>query len=252
MNKNIQENNIIQNIDIGKFPIFNNIDKDILERLLKNAKIFEYKKGHVICRCGEPANNFYIVVSGLVKLFKSNLDGDEIVFDLVGEGKTLTEISLGDIYGTNVQVVEDAKILAIPMVQLQATIHDSHVFALNMLGLMSGCAQNLVAHIEQLTLKTVTQRIGWFLLKLLMEKSGADKKTIKLPYDKSLISEYLGMRPETFSRTLQQMKEYGVSVNSKEVTFKNPKALCDFCTAELAAKCSDSEGRSCRHRELLI
>ncbi len=237
--------NISPNINYSNIPIFNGISSDAANKLLKNAKTTKYKKGQLICSYGEPSQYFLIVVAGLVKLFKSNENGDEIVFKVARESEALLEISFSPVYMGNAQAVNNAEILAIPTADFQATLQDDKTFAINMFTQMGNCTQNLVAHIEQLTLKTATQRIGWFLLKLLIEKSGADKKNIKLPYDKLLISEYLGMRPETFSRTIQQMNEYGINIDSKNVTLTDTKALCNFCTAETAVKCTDFDKQNC-------
>jgi len=51
-------------------------------------------------------------------------------------------------------------------------------------------------------LKTATERVGWFLLKLGMEQNAGKANAITLPYDKTTIASFLDMTPETFSRTL--------------------------------------------------
>lgn len=113
-----------------------------------------------------------------------------------------------------------------------------------MLSTVAGRSQALISQFEQLTLKTVTQRVGWFLLKLFLE-NGERTKQIKLPYDKSLIAGFLGMKPETFSRTLQALKEHGIHIDRNVITLPDVYALCDFCDADLASKCSRAGTKEC-------
>ena len=52
---------------------------------------------------------------------------------------------------------------------------------------------------------------------------------ITIPYDKSVVSTRLNMTPETFSRSLQKLRDYGVTVDGALVTIKSTEQLMDFC-----------------------
>ncbi len=75
----------------------------------------------------------------------------------------------------------------------------------------------------------------YFLTKHL--EAGHDHLEFTLPFKKQIIANYLGMTPETFSRTLKQMKTIGVSVDDDVIRMKDAFALCHFCDSDTASLC---------------
>jgi len=124
------------------------------------------------------------------------------------------------------------------MVILRDTIRANRELAINMLATVANRSQSLISQFEQLTLKSVTERVGWFLLNL-SHNGGENALRFTLPYDKGLIASYLGMKPETFSRALQQLKDNGIRVERNVVTLPDHFALCEFCDLEIAGKCKN-------------
>ena len=53
--------------------------------------------------------------------------------------------------------------------------------------------KNQVGQVEQLTVRSSSERVAQFLLKL--ARDGAESAIVHLPYDKGLIAARLGMQP---------------------------------------------------------
>lgn len=231
---------------IKALPLFAGLDPDSLNDILKYARISSHNKGALIFMQGEQASRFYIILDGWVKLFKGNVDGQESILQVLSTGENMLEtVIFNDApLPVNAQAVENLKLLSIPASMIREKLKNNHTLAVNMLSTVSGRSQALISQFEQLTLKTVTQRVGWFLLKLFLE-SGDRTKNLKLPYDKSLIAGYLGMKPETFSRTLQTLKEQGIDVERSAISLPDVFALCDFCDSDLAVQCSRHNTPAC-------
>jgi CRP-like cAMP-binding protein len=86
--------------------------------------------------------------------------------------------------------------------------------------------------IEHLTIQNAPQRIGCFILRLCPKDQ--DKNIIlQLPYDKLLLASRLGMKPETFSRALNKLRdETGIRINGARIEIGNIKQLSHFsCSA---------------------
>ena len=100
---------------------------------------------------------------------------------------------------------------------------------------------------EHLTVMTAPQRIGCFLLKLCRSK-GDRNVGILLPYDKTLVAAFLGIKLETFSRSLAQLRELGVSVDGPQVTIENieklQKYVCSSCSFDFGECQSDKKNPS--------
>jgi CRP-like cAMP-binding protein len=92
-----------------------------------------------------------------------------------------------------------------------------------MLAAMSLHLHDLVQKVEQLSTRTALERVAGFLASL--GRSGDGPLHIRLPHDKSLIAGRLGMRPETFSRALFRLRDYGVDEVDGEIRIRNPQSL---------------------------
>ncbi len=231
---------------IEALPLFARLDCTTLQDILKHARVTTHNKGSLIFMQGEQASRFYIILEGWVKLFKGNSDGQESVLHVMTKGETLLETVLfsNAPFPVNAQAVDAVKLLSIPASIIREKIQNNKDLSYNMLSTVAERSQNLIHQFEQLTLKTVTQRVGWFVLKLFLE-NGERKNGTRLPYDKSLIASYLGMKPETFSRTLQVLKEQGIDIDKHSITLQDVFALCDYCDMELASKCSRAGTAEC-------
>ncbi len=187
---------------------------------------------------GEPSNRFYIILKGWVKIFKGTDSGDETILQMLSSGDSVLEsaVFLGTPYPVSAQIVENATILSIPAPLIREQVRQNNNLAVNLLETMSQRSQGMIRQIESARLKSVDERIGWFLLKQFLEQ---DKETrcIDLPYDKSIIASYLDMKRETFSRALKRLKEKGFRIENDTVVMPGMDALCGFCDIEIAATC---------------
>ncbi len=95
--------------------------------------------------------------------------------------------------------------------------------ALIMLASMSRRLRGFVQQVEQLTVKSATQRLASFLEKLVGVDEGSDE--FELPLDKMLIAGRLGMQPETLSRALLKLRSIGVATEGHKVSIKDVAAL---------------------------
>ena len=224
---------------IESLPAFSKLGEKDLAQLLQHADIRSYDKGKLLFMQGETLSRYYLILGGWVKLYKSTDAGDEAVLQMLSAGDSLMEaaVFLNIPSLVSAQVVQDAKLLSLPAPIIRQNLADNKNLALNMIGGLSMRSHGLIRQIEHSRLKTATERVGWFLLKLGMEQNGGKANAIRLPYDKSTIASYLDMTPETFSRTLKRFKNKGFRIQNDKITKPDPKALCVFCDEALSDAC---------------
>lgn len=224
---------------IKNLPLFANLPEQIFDALLVHAQIRDYQKGALLFLESEPATRLYIVLDGWVKLFKGTVTGEETILHMLSAGDMVVEsaVFLGASYPVSAQIAEQATLLTIPAPIIRERIKNHNELAINMLTGMSHYSQKLIHQIEVTRLKSATERVGWFLLKLLLEQKSATG-VIELPYDKSMIASYLDMKPETFSRTLKNFRDRGFEIRNGQIVVPEFTALCGYCNMESAAACS--------------
>jgi len=220
-------------------PVFHDLSDETFNNLFRNATIRKFKKGNLLFLEGELPNRLYIILEGWVKLYKGNANGDETILQMLSSGDMIAEsaVFLNAPFPISAQVAKNALILTLPAPIIREQLKTNNNLAMNILKGMSLHSQMLIQGLESIRLKSATERVGWFLLKLLMEQ-GRVPDLIELPYDKSLIASYLDMKPETFSRTLKKFKQRGFEINKNSVIMPNVTALCGFCDSETASSCA--------------
>ncbi len=238
---------------IHTLPAFSKLGDKDLAALLKHADIRTCEKGQLLFMQGETLSRYYLILEGWVKLYKSTDAGDEAVLQMLSAGDSLMEaaVFLNIPSLVSAQVVQNAKLLSLPAPIIRQSLTDNKKLALNMIGGLSMRSQGLIRQIEHSRLKTATERVGWFLLKLGMEQNGGKANGITLPYDKSTIASYLDMTPETFSRTLKRFKNKGFRIQNDKVTKPDPKALCSFCDEALSEACIFKDQELCPQTYLI-
>lgn len=224
---------------IQTLPLFKGLSDWTLADLFRNASIGSYKKGKLLFLEGELPNRLYIILDGWVKLYKGNSSGEETIVQMLTSGDMIAEsaVFLNAPYPISAQVAKEAQILTLPASTIRENINTNNDLAINVLTAMSLHSQLLIQGLESIRLKSATERVGWFLLKLLLEQ-GRVPDMVELPYDKSLIASYLDMKPETFSRTLKKFKQKGFEIRKDAVILPQVKALCGFCDSDVAGICS--------------
>ncbi len=210
---------------VRRVPLFEHMSDDALKTLLGNSFPKEYPKGKVLFIRDEPADCFYIMLGGWVKVYRETPDGDEAVLGVFTKGESLAEAAafMGMNYPASAQVVEQARMLPILSKPFCSHITDMPEIVMNMLASMSKRAHQHVAEIEQLKTRSATLRVVDFLLKLCPVEEGS--AVVSLPYDKTLISRRLGMQPESLSRILAKLRKEGVKTEMNRVMISDIGAL---------------------------
>ena len=203
---------------------------------LENARIKRYGKGKILFLEGDCVTSFYIVRSGWGKLFRNTEDGAEVITNFCKAGDLFSKSSITEesAHLSSAQIVEEAIIYEIPAHILRDAVKKDISLALGILSDLSNSLNTLNKQIEHLSIMSSDQRIGCFFLHLLLYGNHQSSKA-KLPCNKEALANYLGMKPETFSRSLPKLKAIGVTVNSNYIEINSAMALrnhtCVSCSS---------------------
>lgn len=214
---------------LRRIPLFAGLEPRQLEGLLRDASVRDHPKGQLLFQQGDTADRFYVMLGGWVKIFRSTPDGDQAVMGLFSRGESFAEAAMfmGGHFPASAEVVEQSRLLRVESGPFEKRLHAEPEIAVAMLASVSRRMHYLVGQIEQLQVRSGTQRVADFLLKLCSTEGGPSE--IALPYDKSLIASRLGMKPESFSRALARLRELGVQTEGSHVSISNVVTLAEFC-----------------------
>jgi CRP-like cAMP-binding protein len=233
--------------EIASLPVFLGVEPEIMRDLIAATHGAMYHKGSIILKQGAPVSRFYIILDGWCGACKGNAEGQEAILQLFHRGDFLLEPGSAEIMETsplNLQALTSVQILTLPHGALRTAMERSPVLIANLLATNVRRCQELREHIEQLALHSAEQRVGRFLLQVRFNAT-TEGNEIVLPFDKSLVAAYLGIKPETFSRTLQSFRERGFVIERGHLTVPSRDALCGYCDAFTMHNCPFAHTEQC-------
>lgn len=190
-----------------------------------------HAKGQLLFQQGQPASAFFVILDGWVKIFRLTPDGEEAVVGVFSRGETIAEAAmfLGGQYPASAEIVAPARLLRVEGTALRNKIHEDPDLAFCMLASASRHLKLLVEQIEEIKILSGPRRVADFLVRLC--PGGNGEQIVDLPYEKALIANRLGMKPESFSRALAKLRPLGVRVDRDQVAIANVGALSIYAAS---------------------
>lgn len=183
------------------------------------SHLVNVKKRDMLFFEGEEGRHLFFMLSGSIKLFKSNPEGKEVVIRFIEPGDLFAEILLflKNRYPVNAMAIDASEVLAIDALKLFDTIKEHPEVAMKLIGKLASKSQYLLKMVENLTLVDARERFLNYLRHLKERSRTSD--TVTLPVPKGELSLLLGISPETFSRIMKKLSDEGViEVSGKDVT----------------------------------
>ena len=212
-------------------PFLARVPTEDLARLSARACRVTHAPGELLFRQGDPAEAFFIVVSGHVILYLDGDDDPSHIARICGPGESFGEwcVCCNEACRVTARAFGPAELIAIPGDALAALFATSPELALGLIGELSVRLRALVRQMMDLKMKTAAQRLGGYLLELAPGHEGACE--VRLPFEKKLLARHLGMQPETLSRILLKLQGIGVRYHRSIDAFRirDIGALREFC-----------------------
>ncbi|WP_313137708.1 cyclic nucleotide-binding domain-containing protein, partial [Stutzerimonas nitrititolerans] len=71
--------------------LFEPLNDEQMDELMNASQLLNLDKGDNLFHQGEPAHSFYFVISGAIKIYRLTPDGQEKVFEVIGNRQTFAE-----------------------------------------------------------------------------------------------------------------------------------------------------------------
>jgi CRP-like cAMP-binding protein len=212
---------------MSRLAYFEGWPVDVLDRLALGAKLISVKKHGVLATKGEVMDHFYVLVSGVVRVFIPLPNNMERVVALVHQGDGLGEscLVLNQACPFHAVASKDSHLLAIdPMVYRQELSRDS-VLAGKTLERVSQRLMETLRDTEICAQRSSVQRVACFLMRH-RPTPEVTTFTFQLPARKQDIAAKLGLTQETLSRVLSFMDKQGlIRMNGARISIENGEKL---------------------------
>jgi len=216
---------------LANTPLFKELDVEEIRRISDHTRVIRAERGTILCRRGEPATGFYIVVFGQLKLYFTSMRGDEKVLEVPGPGQSFGEavMFMSRPYPVTAEALADSLVLFVQRDTLIAELERDPRLATRMIAGLSRRIHGLIADVEAYSLSSGVQRVIGYLLRE-CENEGDGAYEITLPTTKGVIASLLNVTQEHFSRILHELNSHGlIEVRGRSVRVSDVGRLRAYC-----------------------
>jgi len=207
---------------------FHHLSPEDMNLLFWDEDVHFFKRGNVIYSEGDSAKGCYFLYSGVLKVFKTGLEGKEQIIrfskagDLIGFRSVLSK----ERACTSAKVIEDATVCFIPGNALTKLIQENSNFALELMQITCkelGDANNYITDIAQ---KTVRERLAEILIHLEDTFGLSEEGSLKISLTREELANMVGTATESVIRLLSEFKnDKLIELNGRRIKIINNKEL---------------------------
>jgi CRP-like cAMP-binding protein len=172
---------------------------------------------------GEPAENLYFVASGVVKLFKTSVEGKEQILSIVRPGESFNDISIfdGEPNPVSAQAMGPVLLYGIKKTEMEAIVRNHPQIALNVIKVLVKRVRHLLSLVEDLSFKHVIGRVA----KILVEHIGGEiSRGPRLTQQE--MAAMAGTAREVVGRSLKELEEVGaIKLDRHRIVITDKEAL---------------------------
>lgn len=191
---------------LGNSIIFSRLNEDELSELAAVAVQSTYRAGEFIFWEGDPAQWFYVVASGRIKVMKHSSLGKEFVIAFFGPSEMFGEVAVFENkpYPGSAQAATDTEVLGIRREDLLSFLAHRPEVALRIINVLGGRLREAQGRLSDLAGERVEQRLARTLI-MLSAKLGPT-----LPFTRQEIADMSGTTIETTIRVMSRLKRANI------------------------------------------
>ncbi len=194
--------------------LFKGLDEDGLTAVCQSSKIRKIKVGEFFFHEGDPAESFFILRSGMVRLLQTTADGKQVIMNLCGPGDGMSIVAILDdaIAPVSAEAIKEASAYVWDKVTIKQLMDVYSTIAISGVEMLVDRFQRVQNRYRELATERVEQRVARTLLRL-AEQDGVETGTgikIDMPLTRQDIAQMTGTTLYTVSRILSKWEQTGL------------------------------------------
>jgi CRP-like cAMP-binding protein len=208
--------------------LFKHLTREEADLINYEKEFRQFKRGDILYNEGSRISGFYCIHSGIIKVFKTGLDGKEQIIRFAKSGDIIAYRSVlsNEVACTSAKVIEDSAVCFIPSEILISLVKSNSNYAFEILKLAChelGEANSFITDIAQ---KTVRERLAEILLLLMNDFGLNDQNYLQISLTREELANIVGTATESVIRLLSEFKsDKLVELNGRKIRILNKKGL---------------------------
>ncbi|NLV19537.1 MAG: Crp/Fnr family transcriptional regulator [Bacteroidetes bacterium] len=213
---------------IERGSIFKYLSAEEINMLNFEKEFRQFKRGEILYHERSRISGFYCIHSGIIKVFKTGLDGKEQIIRFARPGDIIAYRSIlsNEPACTSAKVIEDCRVCFIPSEILINLVKSNSNFAFELLKLACRELGEANSYITDIAQKTVRERLAEILL-LLINDFGLDfQNYLQISLTREELSNIVGTATESVIRLLSEFKADNLlELNGRKIKILDKKGL---------------------------
>ncbi len=226
MERNAQLIKLLHNL-----PLFQGLSEEELLTISDLAKTRYYKTGVHIFMQEDPVENVYFLHEGIVKVYKTDINGKEQIVNILQPGNMFPHQGFfrKGTYPAHTIVMEDAVVTNIPIHEFEQFLIQHPNITIKIFRMLGEIIVDLQNRLEEKLLHDTYEQVILLLLRLAKNHGKSfddDRVLLTTSFTNQELANMIGSTRETINRTLNKLKKKGlVSINDKHYLVLNSNRL---------------------------
>jgi CRP-like cAMP-binding protein len=215
---------------LAQQELFAKLSELELEDLMRAVQLRVVKAKQALCHKGDPGNQLYLIVNGVLKAQTTSAAGDDIVFSIMGPGEMFGELALlrGGKRTATVIAIRDSQLIVIDRRDLFPFLRRHPDAALKLLEVLAGRVERLSAKVEDKSFLNLPQRLAKCLFELAERwgRKAADGLHIEQRLSQSELGDLVATTRESINKQMKAWAKEGVaSMQDGHIVIRDEAAL---------------------------
>ncbi len=190
--------------------VFSTLDSASIKELCDFKEERSYHKGDLINHEGEKITDFKYLKTGLVKLFRRSLNGEEQIITITRPFEFVSNMSIfsEEKYKYSVAALEDSVVCCVKLDFIKSLFLKNGHFAISLLTKISMINDKIITQTLDIRQKNLAGRVAFVLLYFMRDIYKS--RIFDVPVSRKEIADYIGMSTANVIRTMSDFKRDGI------------------------------------------
>ena len=198
--------------------LFRGLTEEELSMLFKkiNHQIRHFRSGEMLAQAGEEVGKAILLMEGRLQGEMVDFSGNSLKIEELSPPQMVAAAFLfgpQSRFPVFLSAKTEGKIMVIPKKEFTSMLSLEPRVMVNYISIVSGKAQFLSGKITFLSLKTIKEKIAYYLLQRM--KNGGDN-TVKIDQTQTNLADFFGVARPSLTRTILELESQGILTWSRE------------------------------------
>ncbi|MCL6101595.1 MAG: Crp/Fnr family transcriptional regulator [Bacteroidetes bacterium] len=199
-------------------PLFKGLTEEELNRLFKKVshQIRHFRSGEMLAQSGEEVGKAILLMEGRLQGEMVDFSGNSLKIEELGPPQMVAAAFLfgpQNKFPVFLSAKTEGKIMVIKKMEFTSMLSLEPRVMVNYINIISGKAQFLSGKITFLSLKTIKEKIAYYLLQRM--KIGGDN-SVKIDQTQTNLADFFGVARPSLTRTILELESQGILTWSRE------------------------------------